>query len=85
MITEFLRGDVSVYSTVFNYPTGKPTALFLGLFLNSIKILSLLNVLIICFYLVSYLILNVLSDFVLLGGGESDSIFLSTSLATCYF
>lgn len=42
-ITEFLSGEISVYLTVLRVIPGKQFTLFLGLILDSIKILSLLT------------------------------------------
>lgn len=53
---------------VLRVPTGRKVDRFLGLVLNSIKILSLLPLWIICFSLVYSLTLKALREFDLLGG-----------------
>jgi hypothetical protein len=68
MITEFFKGEVYVYLKVLRVPTGRKLVLFLGLILNSIKILSLLPLCIICFSFVYYLTLKALREVDLLGG-----------------
>lgn len=81
-ITEFFNGEIWVYLTVLRVIPGKHVAFFLGLILDSIKILSLLTLCTNILFLVYYRTLNVFKDFVLLGG---YSIFLRTMFDIGYF
>jgi len=67
-ITEFFNGDIYVSLNVFKIPPGKQLAFFLGLVLNSIKILSLLLLCIFFFYFVYSRILNVFNELDRFGG-----------------
>lgn len=81
-ITEFLSGEISVYLTVLRVIPGKQFTLFLGLILDSIKILSLLTLCtkFLCF--VYDRTLKVFKEFVLFG---DSYIFLRTIFEIGYF
>lgn len=81
-ITEFFRGDISVYLTVLRVIPGNQFNFFLGLILDSIKILSLFPLFIKFLFFVYSRILNVFKDFALLG---DSYIFLRTMLEIGYF